>query len=184
MRLQRTQHQPPSLSSTSRQPSSHSHFYVPCVAFFLLLLRGGKKPKNEKENKAKNANVLDAQTNKRIYISHSLYKKYSYQCVNKCLSPSRHSPRQHREFKDIEKASAHRKQQQAANPANRKQVKVTLPQVKSQSSLVATKPYSASLTLSHAHTHTLSLLLSVSMSVCQDNTRMGMSENSYPARLL
>lgn len=123
-------------------------------------------PKNEKENKAKNANVLDAQTNKRIYISHSLYKKYSYQCVNKCLSPSRHSPRQHTEFKDIEKASAHRKQQQAANPANRKQVKVTLPQVKSQSSLVATKPYSASLTLSHAHSHTLSpsICLYVSLS--------------------
>lgn len=122
-------------------------------------------PKNEKENKAKNANVLDAQTNKRIYISHSLYKKYSYQCVNKCLSPSRHSPRQHTEFKDIEKASAHRKRQQAANPANRKQVKVTLPQVKSQSSLVATKPYSASLTLSHAHTHTHSL--SFYLSLCQ-----------------
>lgn len=43
--------------------------------FFVIVQRRKKAKKKMKENKAKNANVLDAQANKRIYIFHTAYTK-------------------------------------------------------------------------------------------------------------
>lgn len=42
---------------------------------FFVIVQRRKKAKKMKENKAKNANVLDAQANKRIYIFHTAYTK-------------------------------------------------------------------------------------------------------------